>query len=137
MALVIVVAMVLPFLLPDHPTYIPKWLFPAFEGLFLVAVVVADPGRIDRRSAVVRALSVGLVIILVLGATTVTIHLVYEIIRGGPETNSAGRILLDGSVVWIYTIITFTFVYWEFDNSSPEAPGRAAESPDAFAFPSV
>jgi hypothetical protein len=135
MALVILVAMVLPFLLPDHPSFIPTWLFPAFEGLFLVAVVIADPGRIDRRSTAVRALSVGLVIILVLGAAGVTIHLVYEIIRGGPETNSAGRILLDGSAVWIYTIISFTFVYWEFDNGGPEARLVAPREFPDLAFP--
>ena len=135
MALVLVMAMVLPFLLPDHPSYLPKWLFPALEGLFLVAVVIADPGRIDRRSTAVRALSVGLVIILVLGAAGVTIHLVYEIVRGGPETNSAGRILLDGAVVWMYTIISFTFVYWEFDNGGPEARLVAPREFPDLAFP--
>jgi hypothetical protein len=135
MALVIIAAMVLPFLLPDHPSYLPKWLFPAIEGLFLVAVVIADPGRIDRRSTAVRALSVGLVIILVLGAAGVTIHLVYEIVRGGPETNSAGRILLDGAVVWMYTIISFTFVYWEFDNGGPEARLVAPREFPDLAFP--
>jgi hypothetical protein len=135
MALVLIVAMILPFLLPDHPTYIPKWLFPALEGVLLVAVILADPGRIDRRSTAVRAISVGLVAILVLGAAGVTAHLIVEIIRGGPETDSAGRILLDGSVVWVYTIISFAFLYWEFDNGGPEARVVAPQEYPDLAFP--
>jgi len=135
MALVLVIAMVLPFLLPDHPAHIPKWIFPAVEGVLLVAVVLADPGRIDRRSVFVRAISVVLVVVLVASAAGVTAHLIIEVIRGGPETDSAGRILLDGSVVWVYTIISFTFLYWEFDNGGPEARVVAPEPYPDFAFP--
>ncbi len=135
MAVTLVVAMALPFLLPPKYSLAPKWIIPAVEALLLVALVVADPGRIDRRSSFVRVLSVGLVAILVLGATTVTARLVVDLIRGGPDTNSPGQLIRIGSVVLIYIIITFAFLYWELDGGGPESRARVTpEFPD-FAFP--
>lgn len=67
-----------------------------------MALVVADPGRIHRRSALVRALSVGLVAILAIAAGGVTARLVVDLIRGGPETSSPGQLLGVGAVVWAY-----------------------------------
>ncbi len=40
-----------------------------------------------------------------------------------------------GSLVWVYIIITFSFLYWELDGGGPETRARRApEFPD-FAFP--
>jgi hypothetical protein len=135
MALTLVIAMVLPFLLPDSFSLAPRWVIPVVEALLLVALIVADPGLIDRRSAVVRGLSLGVVGILVLGAAAVTTRLIIDLIRGGPETNSPGQLLRIGSVVLLYNIITFAFFYWELDGGGPESRARAnPEFPD-FAFP--
>jgi hypothetical protein len=135
MALTLVIATVLPFLLPPKFSLGPRWIIPAVEALLLVALVIADPGRIDRRSTLVRALSIGLVAILVAGAAGVTARLVVDLIRGGPETNSPGQLLRVGSVVWVYVIITFSFLYWELDSRGPETRARTdPEFPD-FAFP--
>jgi hypothetical protein len=135
MAITLIVAMALPFLLPSKFSLVPAWIIPVVEAMLLVALVVADPGRIDRRSTVVRALSVGLVVILVAGATFATARLVVDLIRGGPETSSPGQLLRVGSLVWIYIIIAFSFLYWELDGEGPEARARATpEFPD-LAFP--
>jgi hypothetical protein len=135
MAVTLVVAMALPFLLPPRFSLGPQWIIPVIEALLLIALVIADPGRIDRRSDLVRALSVGLVAILIAGAAGVTVRLVVDLIRGGPETNSPGQLLRVGSLVWVYVIITFSFLYWELDAGGPETRARAApEFPD-FAFP--
>jgi len=135
MAVTLVVAMALPFLLPSKFSLGPVWIIPAIEALFLVALIIADPGRIDRRSDFIRALSLGLVAILVAGAAAAALRLVIDLIRGGPETNSPTELLRIGSLVWVYIIITFAFLYWELDGSGPEARARAApEFPD-LAFP--
>ena len=68
MAITLLVAMALPFLLPPNYSLGPRWILPVVEALLLVALVIADPGRIDRRSVFIRALSIGLVVILVGGA---------------------------------------------------------------------
>ena len=105
------------------------------EALLLGALVIADPGRIDRRSDLIRALSIGLVVILVAGAAAVTARLVVDLIRGGPETNSPGQLLRVGGLTWVYVIITFTFLYWELDGGGPEARVRAAPKFPDLAFP--
>jgi hypothetical protein len=135
MAVTLLVAMALPFLLPLSFSLGPRWIIPAVEGLLLIALVLADPGRIDRRSPFARALSLVLVGILVVGAAGVTVRLVVDLIRGGPETNSPGQLIRVGSVVWVYVVITFSFLYWELDGGGPERRAHAApEFPD-FAFP--
>ena len=63
MAVTLIVAMALPFLLPARFSLGPRWIVPVIEALLLLALVVADPGRIDRRSAFIRTLSLGLVAI--------------------------------------------------------------------------
>ena len=135
MAITLVVAIALPFLLPPRFSVGPRWIIPVFEALLLVALMVTDPGRIDRRSTVVRGLSIALVVILVIGAAVATIRLVVDLIRGGPETNSPGQLLRIGSVVWIYVIITFSFLYWELDGGGPEARARCAPEYLDLAFP--
>ena len=135
MAVTLVVAMALPFLLPARFSYAPAWILPAIEAAFLIALIIADPGRIDRRSELVRALSLGLVGILVLGATAATVRLVVDLLRGGPETDSPVQLLRIGALVWVYLIITFAFLYWELDGAGPEARARSTpEFPD-LAFP--
>jgi uncharacterized membrane protein len=135
MAITLVVAMALPFLLPTKFSLGPRWIIPVVEALLLVALVLADPGRIDRRSAFIRALSIGLVVLLVVGAAGVTVRLVVDLIRGGPETNSPGQLLRVGWLTWVYVLITFSFLYWELDGKGPEARARATPEYPDLAFP--
>ena len=64
--------MAVPLLLPARFSLGPSWAVPAAEALLLVAVVAIDWGRIDRRSAACRALSLALVTVLVIDAAGVT-----------------------------------------------------------------
>ena len=135
MAVVLVVAMALPFLLPPRYSLFPQWLMPALLGALLVTLIIADPGRIDRRSELIRACSIALVVVLCLGAAVFTGRLVVELVHGSSVTNSAALLLRVGGVAWVYLIIAFAFVYWEFDGGGPEARAVAdPEFPD-MAFP--
>ncbi len=135
MAVTLLVAMALPFLLPPRFSLGPRWIVPALEGVLLVALVVADPGRIDRRSDLIRALSIALIVVLVAGAAAMTTRLVVDLIRGGPDTNSPAQLLRIGAVVWAYLIISFSFLYWELDGGGPENRARAAPAVPDLAFP--
>ena len=135
MAVVLVVSMALPFLLPPRYSLFPQWLMPALLGALLVTLIIADPGRIDRRSELIRACSIALVVVLCLGAAFFTGRLVVELVHGSSVTNSAALLLRVGGVAWVYLIIAFAFVYWEFDGGGPEARAVAdPEFPD-MAFP--
>jgi hypothetical protein len=117
----LVLAMVIPLLLPARFSLGPRWIVPVIDALLIVAVVVADRSRFDGGSAVGRVLSLVLVTVLAAEAAGVTIRLVVDLIEGGPETNSAADLLGVGFAVWLYTIIAFAFVYWVLDGDGSKA----------------
>lgn len=135
MAGAVLAAMVLTYLLPDDIRLGPNWFLPLLEGLLLVAVIAGDPVAISRRSRALRALSIGLVAVLVLGALWATVLLISHLIQGGPETNSASDLLEAGSIVWVSNNIAFALLYWELDGGG--AAARAHHLPDHLdlAFP--
>jgi hypothetical protein len=135
MACTLILAMAVPLLLPARFSLGPSWTAPAVEALLLIAIIAIDGDRIDRRSAVGRALSLGLVAVLAADAAGVTGRLIVDLVEGGPETNSATDLLKTGFLVWFYTIIAFSFLYWILDGGGPESRFLAPpEFPD-LAFP--
>ena len=72
MAGAVVAAIVLTILLPEAVRLGPRWLLPLVEGVLLIAVIVGDPGRISRRTRLLRAISIALVAVLVLGTLWAT-----------------------------------------------------------------
>jgi hypothetical protein len=127
--------MVLPIFMPRGFTPGPKWFWPTIEGVFLVAVAITNPGRIDRRSKEVRAVRISLIAVLVLGAGWATGWLVTDLVRGSTETNAAGPLLTAGGLVLAELIIVFALLYWELDGGGPgRRAHRAPRYPD-LAFP--
>ena len=131
----VLVVMVLPFLLPADYTPGPRWLLPAVLGVMLIAMSVADPGRIDRRSKQVRGLRIALIAALVLGSTWATLRLTDDLIHGSPVTKDPTQLLAAGGLVWADLVISFGFLFWELDSGGPgERAQSAARLPD-MAFP--
>src|SRR5271170_1630239 len=135
MASAVIAAMALTVLLPDSLRAGPAWLLPTLAGVLLVAIIIGDPGRISRRSSILRALSVGLVGLLALEALWSTYLLVGELIHGGSLTNSADELLDAGACVWVLNNIAFSLLYWELDSGgAAERLVRPRRHPD-LAFP--
>ena len=110
------------------------WLFPVLEVVLLAALIVRDPGRIDRRSVVLRRLTIALIAIMATATILGVIVLVNDIlasVRGVTATVLLGR----GGAIWLTNVIVFSLWYWEFDRGGPAE--RAAGSPisASFAFP--
>ena len=136
MASAVLAAIVLTILMPDDLRFGPNWLLPVIVGVLLVAQIVGDPGRIDRRTAQLRALSVGLIFVLVFSALWATVLLTDHLINGGKETDSAGALLEAGSIVWGSNIIAFALLYWELDGGgAAERAHRPSSRRVDFAFP--
>jgi hypothetical protein len=135
MAAAVVAAIVLTVILPDPVRAGPSWLLPAIEGLLLVALIVGDPGKIDRRSRGLRTLSIVLVAVLVLSALWSTAQLVDDLIHGGTETNSATDLLEAGAVVWLSNNIAFALLYWEMDAGGAAARVHRRSGYPDLAFP--
>jgi hypothetical protein len=135
MAGAVLAAMILTILLPEEIRGVPQWLLPTIEGLLLVALIVGDPGAIDRRSNALRGLSIALVSVLVAGALWSTVLLIAALIEGNNATNSAGELLATGAIVWVSNNIAFSLLYWELDGGGAAARAhRLPKYPD-FAFP--
>ncbi|MEV5972235.1 hypothetical protein [Streptomyces sp. NPDC051921] len=135
MAVAVVVAMVLTLLLPDSLRLAPAWVLPSVEGLLLLTMIAGDPGRIDRRSVALRAVSIALVCVLALGAVWSTVQLIDDIVHAGKETASAASLLQTGGTVWAGTVLAFSLLYFELDGGGPAARAHRMPAHPALAFP--
>jgi uncharacterized membrane protein len=131
----LVLALVIPLLLPARFSLGPSWVVPAIDAVLLVAIGVADRSRSGRRPAVVRVLSLALVVVLAADAAGVTVRLIGDLVEGGPETKSPEALLSVGFGVWIYTILAFAFLYWMLDGGGPDARLWAPRAFPHLAFP--
>lgn len=131
----IVAAIALTMLLPDDLRLGPSWLLPVVEGILLVALVLGDPGAIDRRSRLLRVLSIVLVALLVLSSLWSTALLIDTLINGGEATNSARELLSAGASVWVSNNIAFALLYWELDGGGAAARAHRVPAQLGFAFP--
>lgn len=135
MVAAVAAAIVLALLRPAEIRIAPPWVLPVIEFVLLIAFVINDPGRIDRQSALLRALSIGVVAVLVLDALSATLELVLILIHGGALTNSAGLLLRAGGIVWLSNVIAFTLLYWVFDAGGPAARAHGMPRNLDLAFP--
>ncbi|MER7468997.1 hypothetical protein [Streptomyces sp. NPDC097981] len=125
----------LTLLLPDDLRLGPRWALPLAEGLLLVVLISGDPGRISRRSTVLRSVAIALVVVLAGSAIWSTIQLIDDLIHGGHETNSANALLLAGGSVWATTVLAFSLLYFELDSGGPAARAHHLPPTPALAFP--
>lgn len=132
--LTILVLIVLPFLLPQHLSTWASWVLGGAGVILLLALALADPGKIDRRSNLIRWLSIALLMMLVASALVATGTLVADLIDGNTEFSTAGPLLLAGLLVWLDANLTFALLYWQMDGGgSAERLHNFGASPD-FAF---
>jgi uncharacterized membrane protein len=134
-ALATLVVIAIPFVLPVHVFPRAIWIAAPIEVALLVALLIVDPGRIDRRSDALRWISIALTVALALIAIFVTVLLVVELIDGAPDLHNASTLLATGALVWIDVNITFSLLYWQLDGGgSAERLHNPPEYPD-LAFP--
>jgi hypothetical protein len=102
----------------------PGWVMPAVQGLLLVGLVAANPRRINRKSRLLRSVSLALAALLSIANAWSATGLVLDIVRGtGPAT--AGPLLVTGLAIWLTNVIVFGLWYWEFDQGGPVARALA------------
>jgi hypothetical protein len=133
----LMVATIIPLLMPDALLPGPRWLFPVVIFALMTAMLILDPGRIDRRSPWLRRLRIGIALVLAASTMYATLALANALVVGSAAVvNSAGELLRTGALVWVALLITFTFVYWELDIGGPAERAHALERrfPD-LAFP--
>jgi uncharacterized membrane protein len=134
-AIAILILITMPLLLPRHLFPLLLWVIVPIELGLLVALLIGDPGRIDRVSHVLRRTEVLLTFLLVFVAGAVTVLLVVELVDGAPHLRQASTLLEAGGLVWVSTNLAFALLYWELDGGgSAERLHHFRAHPD-FAFP--
>ncbi|HEY5169910.1 MAG TPA: hypothetical protein VIK03_11030, partial [Thermoleophilia bacterium] len=135
MAFAVVAVIAMTLLLPHSLVARPRWGVPLVEGLLLLAVIIADPGKIDLVSKRARGLSITLISLLVATTLWCTTQLIVELVRGGPATQSGGALLAAGGIVWLSNCISFGLLYWELDSGGPAVRAHGLPAHPDFAFP--
>jgi hypothetical protein len=119
---------------PDRPALGTRWLVPAVLGGLLVALVLADPARIEGRARWLRRLSGVLILALAVMALAATALLIADLIRGADVTDSASPLLVSGALIWLGNCLVFSLLYWHFDSGGPLARYRGDRPYRDFAF---
>jgi hypothetical protein len=135
MTVAVLAVIVLTLLLPHSLVTRPRWGVPIVESLLLIAVIIGDPGKIDRRSRPVRIMSVTLIALLVLTTLWCTAQLIHQLVSGGAATSSAGTLLAAGGIVWASNCLAFSLLYWELDSGGPAVRAHGLPAHPDFAFP--
>jgi uncharacterized membrane protein len=132
MAVAVLAATLMRLGLP--PPYRSHWPCAAVEVLLLAALIIGDPGRIDRTSPVLRRLTTVLLAVIIVDNTFSIVELVRSVITGQPQI-SAATLLAVGGVIWATNVIAFSLCYWQFDRDGPAARAVGTSSGAAFVFP--
>jgi len=133
-ALAVAVAIVLQLLLPAPMVPQGRYLLPMLELALLVALVAANPFRMHRESAALRAAGLALTALVGVSNGWSALLLAARILDGG-YTGGPAALLGTGGAIWLTNVLAFALLYWELDGGGPGARGGpVATTPDlAFA----
>ncbi len=135
-SLAVLVAIGLQVLLPPRFSPHTRWLLPVLEVLLLFGLVVANPGRLERRSKALRVASMGLIVVISAANASAALRLIVGLIRG-TEGESAGPLLVVGGAIWLTNVIVFALWYWELDRGGPVARALGDLPNPDFVFPQM
>lgn len=137
MVAAVLAVMVLSLFQSSDISILPTWVAPlVLEGGFLAYLMWADPGRIDRQTPRIRAVSLALVGLILLNALTATALLTVQLTRASSvEGAQAIEFVWDAARVWITVNIAFALLYWQLDSGGPVARLHAPRPHPDFAFP--
>jgi len=103
----------------------------------MVALIVGDPGRIDRQKTWLRVLTGVLIGVITVVNAGSSVRLVYAIITTEPFTNDANILLVSGGIIWPTNMIAFGLWYWDLDRGGAAARALGTGTSAAFVFPEM
>lgn len=137
LVLVVLLAVALQLALPERLGLRPKFLLPALEGVLLVALVLAEPGRLERRHPALRYGGLALVALVGLANAISAVLLVRELLDAQASTGSAASLLAGGATVYVTNVVAFALWYWDTDRGGPVARARGERQHPDLLFPQM
>jgi uncharacterized membrane protein len=135
MALAVLALMALAVVSPAGLALLPGWVLAAVEGVLLLALMLGDPGRIDRETRRLRLISFALIAVILISVLTATVLLLQGLLLGSEVTQNAVNVLVAGAKVWLGNNVAFALLYWQFDCGGPAARAHGMPKYPDFAFP--
>jgi hypothetical protein len=137
-ALAILAAAVLHVALPAKYRVNPPWVAPAVLLGLLAALIVGDPGRIDRQKTWLRVVTSTVIALLTLANMSAAVRLVHDIVTNNKlfAANATG-LLATGGVIWATNVIAFGLWYWDLDRGGAAARAHRPYANPAFVFPEM
>jgi hypothetical protein len=137
-ALAIVAAAALHVALPAKYRVNPPWVAPAVLLVLLAALIIGDPGRIDRQKAWLRVTTGAVIALLTLANLYAAVRLVHDIVTANKVfANNATGLLATGGVIWATNVIAFGLWYWDLDRGGAAARAHHPYANPAFVFPEM
>lgn len=134
-ALAILISLLLPVALVSSIRGAPRFWLTVVGLVLLIATIVTDPGRIDRRTRLTRFLSIALLLVLGARATVGTVRLIAELLEGAPVLDNPRTLLFAGAVIWLENGLVFSLFFWELDAGGPAGRLHKVRPYPDFAFP--
>ena len=138
MAIAVVATGLLRATLPDElRNGDAAWLFLVLVLVLLAALIIGDPGRIDRDRPWLRNLTSVLIGLISLANADAAVRLVVGIIDVSSFTQNAKVLLASGAAIWLSNVIAFALWYWNLDRGGPAARAAGTNVPPALIFPEM
>jgi len=112
-------------------------LFVVVLAVLMVALIVGDPGRIDRQKGWLQVLTGVLIGVITFVNAGSSVRLVYAIIKAEHFTTDANILLASGGIIWLTNMIAFGLWYWDLDRGGAAARARGTGTSPAFVFPEM
>ena len=113
-----------------------SWLLAVFVVAMLIALVIGDPGRIDRQATWLRVSTDVLIGAITIANGASAVRLVADILSTKPFTNNADTLLAAGGAIWLTNVIAFALWYWDLDRGGPVPRAHGVGAP-TFVFPEM
>jgi hypothetical protein len=133
--LAIIVVAGLHVALPAKYRVNPPWVVPVVLLALLAALIIGDPGRIDRQKPWLRVTTSAVIALLTLANLAAAARLVGDIITTNKLfAANATALLATGGVIWATNVIAFGLWYWDLDRGGAAARAHHPDANPAFVF---
>ena len=111
------------------------WVLPVLEVVALIAVMIRDPGRIDRRTRAARRATLGLIVLMTIGTLGALAVLMLDILDKAYADVEATALLGRGAALWVTNVVVFSLWFWELDRGGAAERAAGTGIPPSFGFP--
>ncbi len=113
------------------------WLFLVLLVVLLGALIIGDPGRIDRDRPWLHNLTSVLIGLITIANADAAVRLVIGIVDVSTFTQDAKVLLASGAAIWLTNIIAFALWFWNLDRGGPAARAMGTGPSPALIFPEM